>query len=337
MATSSCLPEKMHAVEILKAGGPDMLRPVLRPIPTPSPDEVLIEVCAAGINRPDILQRLGLYPPPEGASDLPGLEVSGTIIALGAKVTNRKLGDKVCALLSGGGYAQYAVAHQDHCMTIPDTLSLKDAAGLPETMITVWANMMEDGHLKSGETVLIHGGTSGIGMTAIAMAKAIGAEIITTAGNTEKCVYLSGLNLKSVFNYNEDDWETHINNPKIGGVDVVLDMTGGDFYAKNVNCLKSGGRHVSIAFLRGNKAEIDIFSLMRKRLTLTGSTLRARDIKEKARLCLALQTHIWPFFTENKLFAQTHTSFPLAQAHKAHELMESGQHIGKILLEIGSS
>ncbi len=325
-------PEFIRAIEISKPGGPENLQLTQRPCPVPACDEVLIKVAAAGVNRPDILQRMGHYPPPEGASDLPGLEVSGTIIAVGSDVATLKIGNQVCALLPGGGYADYAVANAGLCMSIPYGIDVIDCAGFPETMITVWANVFEDGALKAGETLLVHGGTSGIGMSAITMAKAWGADVIATVGSLEKKTSLKPYDLKAIYHYNDDDWVKHITDKKNGGVDVVLDMTGGDFVEKNLACLRPGGRHVSIAFLRGIKAEINILSIMQKRLTLTGSTLRARSLAEKTRLVKAVQSAIWPLLESGKIDAMTDRKFSLEEASKAHQLMESGEHKGKILL-----
>ena len=323
----------MVCIEISAPGGPDVLKAAQRKTPTPSHGEVLIKVAAAGVNRPDVLQRSGLYPPPPGASDLPGLEVSGTIAAIGpGDGTRWHVGDTVCALLAGGGYAQYAIADARLCLPIPDSVTLKDAAGLPETVFTVFANVFEDGQLKAGETLLLHGGTSGIGTTAIAMAKAFGASIIATAGTPEKCQTLKSLGVDHAYQYNDDDWVSAISAKPIKGVDVVLDMAGGDFLEKNIACLRAGGRHVSIAFLRGPKGTLDIFSTMRKRLTITGSTLRARSTNEKARLASEVEISIWPKFSTGKMRTITHKTFALSDASDAHKMMEAGTHTGKLLL-----
>ncbi len=324
------MPKTMRAIEIATPGGPEQLTPTTRPCPEPGPTEVLIEVSAAGVNRPDILQRKGLYPPPEGASDLPGLEVSGRIIKTGANVTNKNIGDQVCALLPGGGYAQYAVADAGLCMTIPEGIDLIDAAGLPETIITVWANVFDDGQLQPHETLLVHGGTSGIGMSAISMAKAWGASVITTAGSKQKVNDLLAYGVDAAYQYNDDDWQSEI--IKSGGVDVVLDMAGGEFVAKNIACLKLGGRHISIAFLRGIQAEISILPIMLNRLKISGSTLRSRTPKEKAKLIRNVEEKIWPLFASGKMTSSTYKTFPLEEAAKAHEMMEAGTHRGKILL-----
>jgi putative PIG3 family NAD(P)H quinone oxidoreductase len=326
------LPATMRAVEIEKPGGPEVLRLATRPVPRPGPNEVLIKVAAAGVNRPDVLQRRGVYPPPPGASDIPGLEVAGEVVEVGGKVLTEKVGTAVTALLPGGGYAEYAVADEGSCMPVPHGLSLEQAAGLPETFFTVWANVFEDGRLKGGETLLVHGGASGIGVTAIAMAKAFGAPVIATASTAEKLKALRELGADHVFNYAEDKWDEEI--AKLGGVDVVLDMAGGDFVERNQECLKHGGRHVSIAFLRGAVAPVNIFAIMSKRLILTGSTLRARDNGEKARLAFALRERVWPLLESGRIKPVVDRVFSLAEAAKAHERMEKGSNIGKIILKI---
>jgi putative PIG3 family NAD(P)H quinone oxidoreductase len=320
----------MQAVEISAPGGPAVLKLVERPIPAPRENEVLIRVDAAGVNRPDVLQRMGLYPPPPGASDLPGLEVSGAIEAVGGKVTAWKKGDAVCALLPGGGYAEYAVADEGSCLPVPGGISIEEAAGLPETFFTVWANAFDDAGLKPGETLLVHGGTSGIGVTAITMAKAWGAKVIATASSDEKLKAILNLGADAAYNYAESKWEEEIQ--KSGGADVVLDMAGGDFVQRNLEALNANGRHVSIAFLRGAVAEINILSIMRKRLRLSGSTMKARDLAEKARLAEALKRRIWPLLANGRIRPVIDRIYPLAEAAKAHERMESGGHIGKILL-----
>ncbi|NWG92550.1 MAG: NAD(P)H-quinone oxidoreductase, partial [Parvularculaceae bacterium] len=266
----------MKAIEITKPGGPEVLALAERPTPSPGPSDVLIRVAAAGVNRPDVLQRMGLYPPPPGASDIPGLEVSGIVEARGADVVRWKTGDKVCALLTGGGYADYALADQGSCLPLPAGVSLEDAAGLPETVFTVYANVFDDADLKPGEALLVHGGTSGIGVMAIMAAKAIGARAFATASSEEKRAAIEGLGADGAFNYATCKWEDEIR--KRGGADVVLDMAGGDFVARNLEALNFMGRHVSIAFLRGVKAEINLFEVMRKRLRLSGSTMKARSL-----------------------------------------------------------
>lgn len=323
----------MKAIEIAAPGGPDVLRLVERPQPSPGPAQVLIRVIAAGVNRPDVLQRMGLYPPPPGASDLPGLEVSGIIEAVGAKASRWKEGDRVCALLTGGGYAEFALAHEGSCLPVPAGVLLEDAAGLPETIFTVWANVFDDAALKRGEALLIHGGTSGIGVTAITLAKAMGAMVFATASSEEKVKKILSLGADQAFNYATEKWEEAIQ--KLGGVDVVLDMAGGDFVARNLEAMKFKGRHVSIAFLRGASAEINLFLIMRKQLRLSGSTMKARSFDEKARLAAAIERNVWPLFASGGLTPVTDRVFPLPEAAEAHRHMEAGRHIGKILLKVG--
>jgi putative PIG3 family NAD(P)H quinone oxidoreductase len=322
----------MKAIEISSPGGPEVLRLAERPRPSPSGDEVLIKVIASGINRPDVLQRKGLYPPPPGASDLPGLEVSGVIEATGEKVTRWKRGDKVCALLTGGGYAEYATAHEGSCLLVPHGVAIEDAAGLPETIFTVWANVFDDAGLKPGETLLVHGGTSGIGVTAIMLAKAWGAKVIATASSDDKLKAIRDLGADAAFNYATEKWEEEIQ--KTGGADVVLDMAGGDFVARNIEALNFKGRHVSIAFLRGAAAEISIFQIMRKQLRLSGSTMKARSFGEKARLAAAIERNVWPLLEAGKIRPLVDRVYPLAEAAEAHRRMEEGRHVGKILLKM---
>lgn len=326
------IPETMAAIEIESPGGPEVLKPATRPTPTPGPNDVLIRVAAAGVNRPDVLQRKGLYPPPPGASDLPGLEVAGEIAALGAEVADWTIGDAVCALLPGGGYAQFAAVDAGSCLPVPEGLDMEEAAGLPETFFTVWANVFDDAALKPGETLLVHGGTSGIGATAVAMAKATGARAVATAGSDEKCMAALRLGADAAYHYEKDEWEKDI--AENGGADVVLDMAGGDFVARNLACLNPGGRHVSIAFLRGAEATINIFAIMQKRLRLSGSTMKARSFTEKARLAKDLKRHIWPLIEAGAIRPVMDRIFPLAETAKAHARMESGEHVGKIVLKV---
>ena len=323
----------MQAIEISEPGGPEVLRLVERPRPTPAPGEVLIKVAAAGVNRPDILQRKGLYPPPPGASDVPGLEVSGVIETVGGAVTRWKRGDPVCALLTGGGYAEFAIADQGSCLPAPKAVSLIDAAGFPETIFTVFANVIDDAKLKAGETLLVHGGTSGIGVTAIMLTKAIGARVFATASSDDKLQAIVKLGADAAFNYATEKWEDEIR--KLGGADVVLDMAGGDFVARNLEALNQNGRHVSIAMLRGATAEINIFQIMRKRLRLSGSTMKARPFEEKARLAALIERQVWPLIESGEIRPVTDRLFPLAEVAEAHRRMEEGSHIGKILLKIG--
>lgn len=321
----------MQAVEITEPGGPEVLQLVERPKPEPRDNEVLIRVAAAGVNRPDVLQRMGLYPPPPGASDLPGLEVSGEIAALGASVSGWSVGDKVCALLPGGGYAEYALADAGSCLPIPKGLPIEHAAGLPETFFTVWANVFDDADLQAGETLLIHGATSGIGVTAITLAKAMGAKVVATASSKAKREAAKKLGADSVYCYKTDPWEKEI--AEAGGVDVVLDMAGGDFVPRNLACLNPHGRHVSIAFLRGADAPVNIFNVMRKRLRLTGSTMKARTAEEKAQIAQRLKDNVWPLLESGSVAPVIDQIFPLAEVAAAHQRMEDGAHIGKIILK----
>ena len=325
-------PKDMRVMEIEKPGGPEVLREARRPVPRPGADEVLIRIHAAGVNRPEVLQRMGLYPPPPGATDIPGLECAGEIAAVGGAVATWEIGDKICALLPGGGYGDYAVVDAGSCLPIPSGLSMEEAAGLPETTFTVWANVFDDAGLKPDEALLVHGGTSGIGATAIAFAKAWGATVFATAGSDEKCEACLRLGADAAYNYKTDKWEEEIANA--GGADVVLDMTGGDFVPRNLAALNPGGRHVSIAFLRGTEATVNIMTIMRKRLRLSGSTMKARSPEEKARLARAIGEHIWPLIEAGKIKPLVDRTYLLAEAGKAHARMESGAHIGKIVLKV---
>lgn len=305
------------------------LVPATRPRPVPADGEVLIRVAAAGVNRPDVLQRLGKYPPPPGVTDIPGLEVAGEIVD--SNDPQWRAGDKVCALLAGGGYADYAVAPGGQCLPVPAGIEMAEAAALPETVFTVWNNVFVRGGLRAGETLLVHGGASGIGTTAIQMAAAHGARVVVTAGTDDKCASCLEIGADEAINYNSRDFADAIT----GGVDVVLDMVGGDYMAKNIALLNEEGRHVSIAFQRGVKAEIDITQVMRKRLTLTGSTLRPRPVAEKAALAAGIRAHVWPWVEAGLLRPVMHAAFPLAAADKAHQALEKGDHIGKIVLVTG--
>jgi putative PIG3 family NAD(P)H quinone oxidoreductase len=323
----------MKAVEISSPGGPDVLRVTERPTPSPGAGEVLIRVAAAGVNRPDILQRQGLYPPPPGASDIPGLEAAGLVEAVGAGVKRWKKGDAVCALLTGGGYAELALADEGSCLPIPRGLEVGDAAALPETLFTVWANVFDDAQLKAGETLLVHGGASGIGVLAIRLAKARGARVFATASSDAKIAAILGLGADAAFNYATEAWEADIQ--KRGGADVVLDMAGGDFVARNLDALNFKGRHVSIAMLRGATAEINIFQIMRKQLRLSGSTMKARPFSEKARLAAAIEREVWPIIERGARLQEIDRVFPLEAAAEAHKRLEAGAHVGKILLKPG--
>ncbi len=327
------LPDTMTAVEITEGGGPEVLVPATRPVPVPGAGEVLFEVAAAGVNRPDVMQRKGLYPPPPGASDIPGLEIAGTIVAVGDGAGGWSLGDAACALVIGGGYAEYCAAPAAQCLPVPKGLSLTEAAALPETHFTVWSNVFDRAGLKPGESLLVHGGSSGIGTTAIQLAKAFGARVIVTAGSDEKCAACTGLGADRAINYKTEDFVEAVKDETGGaGVDVVLDMVGGDYVARNFKALAPDGRLVSIAFLKGPKVEINLLPVMLKRLTLTGSTLRPRDIAFKAAIAQRLKEKVWPLIEEGRVKPVIHATFPLAQAADAHRLMESSAHIGKILL-----
>lgn len=323
----------MRCVEITEPGGPEVLKLAERPVPAPGAGQVLIQVAAAGVNRPDVVQRMGHYPAPEGASDLPGLEVSGVIAETGANVTRWAVGDKVCALLSGGGYAAYAVADETTCLPVPDGLPLEDAAGLPETTFTVWHNIFERGALKAGEALLVHGGSSGIGTMAIQMAKAHGCEVITTAGSEEKCTACKALGADLTINYKEQDFVDTIRKRPTKGVDVILDMVGGDYMPRNLKCLRPDGRLVMIAFLGGSKTEVDFMSLMLKRLTITGSTLRSRSLNVKGEIAEAVLKNVWPWVSEGSVRPKIDRILPFSMADEAHRVMEKSDHIGKILLK----
>lgn len=336
---NSGLPATMTAVEISTPGGPEVLEPATVPRPEPSEGEVLIAVKAAGVNRPDILQRKGAYPPPPGASPLPGLEVAGTIAALGpgAEASGLSLGDPVCALTPGGGYAEYCRTHATHCLPIPSTLSPIEAAAVPETFFTVWTNVFDRGGLSEGETFLVHGGSSGIGTTAIQLAKAFGARVFTTAGSAEKCAACEALGAERAINYREEDYVPILRELTDGaGVDLVLDMVGGEYLARDIEALAVDGRHVSIAVLGGAQATFNIQVMMVKRLTLTGSTLRPRSVADKAAIAGSLRAKVWPLLESGAVKPVMHSTFPLADAAKAHALMESGTHIGKIVLVVGN-
>jgi NADPH:quinone reductase len=329
------LPTTMTAIEITHPGAPEVLKPAERPVPQAAAGEVLIEVVAAGINRPDVLQRLGKYEPPPGTTDIPGLEVSGRVAALGEGVTEFALGDRVCALLAGGGYAQYVTAPVGQVLPIPDGLSFIEGAVLPETFFTVWSNVFDRGRLTEGETFLVHGGSSGIGMTAIPLAKAFGARVFTTAGSAEKCAACTEVGADRAINYKEEDFVEVIKQETGGkGVDVVLDMVGGDYVGRSVSIMATEGRHVSIAFLQSPKIQLNFFPIMMKRLTLTGSTLRSRPIADKAAIAAQLRDKVWPLLAQRKVETRVYRVFPLEAAADAHALMESSQHIGKIALAV---
>ena len=329
------LPSKMRAVEVSKPGGPEVLLPAERPLPMPKTSEVLIKVAAAGVNRPDVLQRMGLYPVPPDASDLPGLEVAGEIAAVGSSVKAYKVGDKVCALVPGGGYAEYCIAPEATALPVPKGLSLTEAASLPETFFTVWGNVYDRAKLLPGESLLVQGGSSGIGVTAIQMAKATGNRVFATAGSDDKCAACVRLGAEKAFNYKTQDFMTEVKAATGGkGVNVILDMVGGDYVPKELKTLADDGRLVFIAFLRGPKTELDINELMRRRLTMTGSTLRPRTVEFKGYIANNLREKIWPLIEAGKIRPEIYKTFPLEKAADAHRLMESSQHIGKIVLTV---
>jgi NADPH2:quinone reductase len=313
------------------------LKSTERPVPVPKASQVLIKVMAAGINRPDVMQRKGLYSPPPGASDIPGLEIAGIVVALGDNTNNLAIGDKVCALVTGGGYADYCAASASLCLPIPDNLSYVEAAGIPETFFTVWSNVFDRGHLQKGETLLVHGGSSGIGTTVIQLAKAFGAKVIVTAGSLAKCQFCLDLGANNAINYHEQDFVSEIKKiTQAVGVDLILDMIGGDYFPRNLQCLAVGGRLVQIAVQQGSRSDIDLWAVMQKRLTITGSTLRSRDDAFKADIADKLHTYVWPLLISGRIKPIIHSTFALCDAALAHELMESNQHIGKIILKVST-
>ena len=332
---NATIPATMTAIEISEPGGPEVLRPVDRPVPVPGPGEVLVRVAAAGVNRPDLLQRKGAYPPPPGASDIPGLEIAGTVVAAGAG-GSQLLGTRVCALVTGGGYAEYCVAPVGTCLPVPEVLRMTEAAALPETLFTVWINLFERGFAADGDTVLVHGGTSGIGTMAILLGNLFGLEVIVTCGSDEKCAAAVELGAAHAINYKETDFVDAVERWTEGrGVAVVLDMVGGDYVPRNLKCLAEDGRHVSIAVQRGGTAEVPIFELMRRRLTMTGSTLRPRDVEFKTMVADELAKTVWPYVEGNRLKPIIDATFPLAEAAAAHARLEAGEHVGKIVLTVG--
>jgi putative PIG3 family NAD(P)H quinone oxidoreductase len=324
--------ETMTAVEIAEAGGPDVLRATTRPVPAPQAGEVLVRLAWAGVNRPDALQRAGLYAPPPGASDLPGLEGAGEIVALGAGVNDWNVGDRVCALLPGGGYAQYVTTPAAHCLPVPAGMDLREAACLPETFFTVWSNVFGRGALRGGERFLVHGGSSGIGTTAIQLAHAFGARVFATAGSAEKCAVCERLGAERAINYREEDFVEALRAE--GGADLILDMVGGDYLPRNVKALADDGRLVQIAFLNGPKVELNFAQVMMRRLTITGSTLRPQSDLAKARIAEGLRAHVWPLIEAGRVTPVMDSEFPLAEASAAHARMESSAHIGKIVLRV---
>jgi putative PIG3 family NAD(P)H quinone oxidoreductase len=325
----------MIAIEITTPGDPDVLVPVERPRPAPAAGEVLIKVVAAGVNRPDVFQRRGRYPPPPGASDIPGLEVSGTIEGLGSGVDGFRAGDAVCALVAGGGYAEYCVAPAPQCLPAPRGLDLVSAGGIPETFFTVWTNVFDRGRLRASESILVHGGSSGIGTTAIQLARARGSRVFATAGSAEKCAACERLGAERAINYRDEDFVGVIRELTGGrGVDVVLDMVGGDYFGRNIDALAVEGRLVEIATLQGVKAELNIQTIMQRRLTITGSTLRARPVAEKSAIARAVHEHVWPLIESGAVKPIVYATFPLRAAAEAHRVMEASTHIGKLLLVV---
>ena len=329
------IPTEMTVIEITEPGGPEALKPGTRPVPTPGDGEVLVKVAAAGVNFPDVMQRRGHYPPPPGASDIPGLEIAGVVVALGAGVTEFQPGDEVCALVSGGGYAEYCVAPAAQCLPVPDNFDMVRAAAIPETFFTVWTNLVDRGELQAGQWVLIHGGSGGIGTAAIQVAHALGARVMATARTAEKCAVCEKLGADRAINYAEEDF-VEIAKEMTGGagVNLIIDIVGGDYAVRNLHALAEGGRLVQVAVRGGAKPEIPLFLIMQKRLTLTGSTLRPRSVAEKGAIAAALKERIWPGLNAGELGPLVHTTFPLTMADKAHELMESCAHMGKIVLTV---
>lgn len=323
----------MKAIAISKPGGPEVLLLTDRPMPEPAHDQVVIKVAYAGVNRPDALQRAGLYNPPKGASDLPGLEASGEVVACGAGVTTAKVGDQVCALLPGGGYAEFVATPAAHCLPVPAGLTLKQAACLPETYFTVWSNVFQRGGLRAGQRFLVHGGSSGIGTTAIQLARTFGARVFATAGSAEKCAACVDLGAEAAFNYRQDDFVEKMQ--ALGGADLILDMVGGPYIQRNIKALADDGRLVQIAFLQGPKVELNLVELMTRRLTMTGSTLRPQSDLAKASIATSLRDHVWPLIAAGKVGPVMDQEFVLSDAAAAHARMESSAHIGKIVLKVG--
>ena len=326
------LSHTMRAVEITEPGGPDVLKPCTRPVPVPGHGQIIIRVAYAGVNRPDALQRAGSYAPPANASPLPGLEASGTVVEIGPGVTRWNIGDKVCALLPGGGYAEYVATPEAHALPIPDGLSMAEAACLPETCFTVWSNVVMRGGLKAGERFLVHGGSSGIGTTAIQIARALGARVFTTAGSDDKCAACEALGAEKALNYRSGDFVAMMHDE--GGAQLILDMVGGPYLPRNVKALATEGRLVQIAFLQGPKVELNFAEVMMRRLTITGSTLRPQSDLAKARIAAEVEAHVWPMIAAGKFRPVMDSEFPLDHAAAAHARMESSGHVGKIVLKV---
>jgi len=329
------VPSHMTAIAIRAPGGPEVLVPESRPVPMLAQGEVMVRVVAAGVNRPDVVQRMGHYPPPKGATDIPGLEIAGDVVALGAGATRWKVGDKVMALVVGGGYAEYCPAHESHCLPVPGNLNMAQASAIPETFFTVWHNVFERGKLESGETLLVHGGSSGIGTTAIQLAKAFGARVIVTAGSEQKCAACRALGADLAINYKSEDFVAAVKAATAGeGAELILDMVGGDYVERNYEAAAVEGRIVQIAFLGSPKTTVDFRRIMFKRLTHTGSTLRARSIEDKGAIARAVETQVLPLIAAGRVKPVMDLSFPLREAAAAHARMEASQHIGKIVLNV---
>ncbi len=329
------IPKSMTCIEITEPGGPEVLKPTTRPVPEPGPGEVLLRVAAAGINGPDIYQRRGFYPAPPGVTDIPGLEVSGTVVATGNEVDQWREGDQVCALTAGGGYAEYCVAPAPQCLPIPKGLDLVQAAALPETFFTVWTNVFERARLRPGESFLVHGGGGGIGTTAIQVASALGARVFTTEGEADKCSACERLGAERAINYTTEDFVAVIKElTGKKGVDVILDIVGGDYVSRNIACLARDGRLVNIAFRKGSKVEIDLMPIMLKRLTLTGSTLRIQPVERKAEIAAALREQVWPLIEAGKIAPMVHARLPMSKADEGHRIMDAAGHVGKIMLVV---
>ena len=335
LADMTALPDAMTVVEIVGAGPPEVLRPARRPLPRPGAGAVLIRVAAAGVNYPDLLQRQGKYPPPPGASDVPGLEVAGEVVAVGDGTPGVCVGERVCALVTGGGYAEYCVAPAPQCLPVPKGLDEVAAAAIPETFFTVWANVFDRGALRSGETLLVHGGAGGIGTTAIQLGRAFGARVFATAGSAEKCAVCESLGADKAIDYRRADFAAVVRELTGGrGVDVILDILGGEDTPRNIQSLAVGGRLLQIAFLKGSRVELDLAPILQRRLTLTGSTLRPRSVEEKGAIAWALRGSVWPMVERGTVRPLVHQTFPLAQAAEAHRLLESRGHVGKIVLTV---
>jgi putative PIG3 family NAD(P)H quinone oxidoreductase len=329
------MPETMEAIEIAEPGGPEALVPTSRPVPVPAPGEVLVKVAAAGVNFPDVMQRRGHYPPPQGASDIPGLEIAGTVAALGDGVDALSVGDQVCALVTGGGYAAYCAAPVPQCLPVPRGFDMVTAAAIPETFFTVWTNLFDRGRLKSGDWVLIHGGSGGIGSAAIMVAHAFGGHVLSTARTDEKCAVCRDIGAERAINYTDEDFVEVAKEATDGrGVDLIIDIVGGDYTVRNLAALAMEGRLVQVAVQGGAKPEVPLFVIMQKRITLTGSTLRARSVADKGAIADALRENIWPLFDSGEIKPLVHATFPLAEAAAAHALMESSAHIGNIVLTV---